>query len=694
MISRARAPRREIIGWAMFDFANSAYTTLIITVVFGDLFTRVIVGDAPDYRLGNLLWSLALAASYLLVVLSSPLVGAIIDHTAAKKDFLFASYLLTLVTTAALYWAAPGLVWLGMLLLVLSNFAFSIGESFIASFLPSLGPPGDLGKISGFGWGLGYIGGLLSTLFVLLVLGEVSAENFEHIRWVGPWTAVFFLVAAIPTFLWLREPGRPSPLPPDVGYLRLGMDRVRQTLIHLDRHRDLGALLIAVFFAMGGISIVIAYAFIYGAQVIGWDESVRGIMFVVVQLTAAAGALGFGVLQDRIGALRTYRMTLALWIAAILLIYLTPEISRLARTALGLEWSAQYVFLAVGCVAGASLGACQSSTRALVGLFAPQARAAELFGFWGLAMKLAGVFALIGVGLLQAVFGLHKALLFCVLLFAAALLATRWIDEARGRAVAAEHDAGRSHWELRSAHRAEPGRRSGGVFQWRPNDQGRLSHPQIWKQHRQQPEQWQEGAGTVDAVDAPMIGGETQEGGGNAGEPEGEPEEETGHGADASGNQLLRIDQDRRKGGGQQEADEHDQSRRGTQSHIGQHQGEGGGPQDGDPDHLAPSDPVADGSAEQGAGRDREEIVEEMELRLLHTDTVPVDQIKDQEAGDTGRVEELGEHETQQYRQCPAHLSARQPRRLGRGQQLGTPMLVAIPEADAGEDQHRQERRQ
>lgn len=230
MTQRVRAPKKEILGWAMFDFANQAYTLLIITVVFGDLFTRVIVGDEPDYRLGNLLWSLSLAIGYLGVVILSPIAGAVMDYTASKKRFLFASYLLTIVATGALYFVAPGYAWLGVLLLIVSNFAYSIGEAFIAAFLPDLGPPEDLGKISGFGWALGYVGGMVSAVFVLLVLGEVSEENFESIRWVGPWAAFFFLVAAIPTFLWVRERGVPRPLPPGVSYLGLGIGRVRATI--------------------------------------------------------------------------------------------------------------------------------------------------------------------------------------------------------------------------------------------------------------------------------------------------------------------------------------------------------------------------------------------------------------------------------------------------------------------------------
>ncbi len=439
LIPRTRAPKREIFGWAMFDFANQAYTLLIITVVFGDLFTRVIVGNEGDYRLGNFLWSLALSTSYLLVVICSPVAGAIMDYTASKKRFLFASYVLTVVATAALYFVAPGYALLGVLLLIISNFGYSIGEAFIASFLPDLGPPSDMGKISGFGWALGYIGGMVSAVFVLLVLGEVSAENFDRIRWVGPWAAAFFLVAAIPTFLWVRERGQARALPPGMGYLSLGISRVGTTLRALRAYRDLAVLLVSIFFAMNGIYIIITYAFIYGAQVIGWDENVRTLMFIIVQITAAVGALGFGYIQDRLGAKRTYQITLVMWMVAIALIYLTPAMAALLDSAFGITLHAQYVFLVVGSVAGLSLGSCQSATRTLVSLFSPLPRAAEFFGFWGQSMKLAGVTGLLAIGVLQAMLGLHTAVLFCIALFAIALIISRRVDEGRGRQ-AAEQD--------------------------------------------------------------------------------------------------------------------------------------------------------------------------------------------------------------------------------------------------------------
>jgi MFS transporter, UMF1 family len=440
--ARQRASRKEIFGWAMFDFANQAYTLLIITVVFGDLFTRVIVGDrGDDFRLGNLLWSIGLAVSYLLVVLAGPLLGAVMDYTASKKRFLFASYVMTVISTAALYLVAPGYILLAMLLLIVSNFAYAVGEAFIASFLPSLGPPEDQGKISGFGWALGYVGGLFAAGFTLLFLGEVSAENFERIRWVGPFSAAFFLVAAIPTFLWVREPGSATPLPEGRGYVRVGFERLSDTMRDIVAFRDLALLMLSIFFAMAGIYIIITFSFIYGAQVIGWEARVRDIMFIVVQVSAAVGAIGFGYIQDRIGAKPTYIISLLMWIAAITCIYATPQFTELVNDWFGVRWEAQYVFLVVGSLAGASLGSSQSAGRALVGIFSPRNKAAEFFGFWGTASKLAAVFGILGLGLLQAVFGLHTAILFCIALFALAVLSCAPLNQARGRRAAEDWEA-------------------------------------------------------------------------------------------------------------------------------------------------------------------------------------------------------------------------------------------------------------
>lgn len=430
------APKREIFGWAMFDFANQGYTLLIITVIFGDLFTRVIVGDAPDYRMGNLLWSLALAVSYLMVVVANPVCGAVMDYSRSRKRFLFGSYLLTVLTTALLYFVEPGWILPAMLLIILSNFAYSMGEGFVASFLPDLGPRQALGWISGLGWGVGYIGGLVATAFTLFFLGDVSAENYETIRWVGPFAAGFFLVAAIPTFIWLKERGDKRATPAGQSLFSVGMQRVATTFREIHQFRDLRSLLISIFFSMAGIYIIIAFSFIYGAQVIGWSEEIRAFMFITVQITAALGAFAFGALQSRLGARLTYILTLLLWLVAILAIWQTPHLTGLLRAWFGVTWEPQHVFLFAGALAGTSLGASQSAGRALVGVLTPLGKSAEFFGLWGTASKLAAVFGILGLGLVQWAFGLADAILFCMALFGVAIFTVLPVNEARGSQVA------------------------------------------------------------------------------------------------------------------------------------------------------------------------------------------------------------------------------------------------------------------
>ena len=417
----------------MFDFANQAYTLLIITVIFPVLFTTVIVGDSETgYRMGNLLWSAALALSYLLVVLTAPALGVVMDRRASKKKFLFASWIITIISSGLLYFVEPGAVIAAMTLLIISNFSYASGENIIASFLPSLGPPGRLGRISGLGWALGYAGGLVSAGFVLFFLGEATAENYGRIRWVGPFAALFFLTAALPTFAWLKEPATRR-FPGSSGSpLKEGVAGMRRTLKEISRFRDLGILFISVFFTMSGIYIVIAFTFIYGQQVIGWDRSSQALMFVFVQVSAALGALLFGFLQDRIGAKLTYMITLLLWFSGVLGISGVFEITAWLNRAGGFGLEVHQVFLGIGILAGTSLGSSQSSARALTGIFTPRSRAAEFFGFWGVFNKLAGVFGIAGIGVLQARLGLQRAVLLSAFLFLAAIVAVFFVNPDRG----------------------------------------------------------------------------------------------------------------------------------------------------------------------------------------------------------------------------------------------------------------------
>jgi len=425
----------------MYDFANSSYTTVIVTVAYAVVFAQIVVGPddptaaVPEYRWGNLLWSVALSIAYGITVLLLPLLGAVMDHAGHKKRFLAVATALTVVPTALLFLAGPGMWPLAVVLVVLSNLGFSVGESFIATFLPGLGPPESLGKISGAAWAFGYAGGLVSTAIVVFGLGAPTVENWPMQAWIGPITAAWFLFASIPTFLLIRDRTVPTPLPEGHTLFTIGLHQTIDTVRHLRRYRDLMVFFASYLLAMAGLSIVVAFAFVYGEQVVHWSPMTRTLMFVVTQITAMFGALGFGFLQGRIGDKPTFAITLVVWVGAVLLIWGTEEVAAATR-AMGLGLSTENVFLVVGCVAGMCLGATQSAGRTLVALYSPPDRTGEFFGLWGVFGKIAAIVGLLSLGSLQAAFGLEKAILATGVFFALAFVVVLFVDDARARATA------------------------------------------------------------------------------------------------------------------------------------------------------------------------------------------------------------------------------------------------------------------
>lgn len=439
-----KASLKELFGWCMFDFANSSYTTVIITVVFGDIFSTILVPSSGDpenpYKYGNMLWAVALAISYILVVVSGPFFGAVMDYSARKKQFLFYSYLLCILSTALLFFAGnTGEYWLAFFLIIVSNFAFASGENFAASFLPFLGPKDELGKISGMAWAVGYFGGLASVAIVQS-LGDVKPENILQLRWVGPYTAVFFLIAGVPTFSFLKEYSDGQTLPAGRSYSGIAIDRVVTTLRDVTKFKDLMLYLTSLFFAMASLGIVISFAFIYGKQEVHIDDKIhKPVMFIVLQFTAAAGAYLFGVIQDRIGALKTFNLTVYFWIVSVIVILQVAPITGFLNSMFGTNFSVQWMFVVVTSLAGLGLGATQSSSRAIVAIFAPESKVGEFFGLWGFSGKLAAAFGLLLLALLQSFMSFRGSFAIIAVFFAVSVLINRFVDEERGAKAASDY---------------------------------------------------------------------------------------------------------------------------------------------------------------------------------------------------------------------------------------------------------------
>jgi UMF1 family MFS transporter len=375
---------REVFGWAMYDFANSGYTTVVITAVFAAYFVGV-VADGADWA--TLAWTSGLSVSYLIVMLTMPGLGAWADRVAGKKRMLMWVTAGCVISTVALALVGPGQVALGLFILVLSNTFFSYGESLTASFLPELAKPEAMGRVSGWGWSLGYIGGMLTLGICLAYVLAAQARGETGGQFVPVTmliTAAIYGGAAIFTFALLREhsPARPEvPIQSVIQSLR----SLRQTLREALPYRDFTQLLACAVAYQGGVAVAITLAAIYAEQVIGFQPQETMVLIFVLNIAAFVGALLFGHVQDRLGHKLALSLTLLGWVA-------TCFIAALSTDKATFWWAAG--------IAGFCMGSSQSAGRAMAGLMVPAHRLGEFFGLWTFAIRLASILGPLTYGLI------------------------------------------------------------------------------------------------------------------------------------------------------------------------------------------------------------------------------------------------------------------------------------------------------
>ncbi|MBP0133258.1 MAG: MFS transporter [Nitrosospira sp.] len=405
----------------MFDFANSGFTTVVITAIFNAYFVSVV---AANQEWATLAWTSALAVSYLLIILTAPLLGAYADVHSAKKRLLLMTTVGCVGFTALLSTVGPGDLWLAVLLIILANFFFGSGENLIAAFLPDLARGEALGRVSGWGWSLGYIGGLFSLGCSLIYVNWAQDQGLQAAQFVPITmliTALLFAASSVPTFLYLRE--RPHFSPIVYPILAQSVTRLKEVFSQSWPYVDLRRFLICLTFYQAGVQTVIILAAIYAQLVMGFGAADTILLVLIVNITAALGALIFGSVQDKIGHVATISVTLIGWILMVLL-----------------AWAAEgpVMFWISANLAGLCLGASQSSSRALVGFFSPASHRAEFFGLWGLAVKLSSILGPITYGLISWITkGDHRlAMLVTGIYFIIGLLILMGINVQRGREAA------------------------------------------------------------------------------------------------------------------------------------------------------------------------------------------------------------------------------------------------------------------
>ncbi len=414
---------REIFGWCMYDAADSAFTTVIVTVLYAPYFSKIVVGDSGR---ADMLWGQAASISEVFVAILAPIMGAIADFSGSRKKFLGLCALIIVFFTASLWFVGPGAVMLGFWLYVIANIGFAGGGVFIDSFLPGISNETNAGRISGRKWAIGYLSGMISLLvcFPLAknIVDNPSSQQLSQARMIPVTVAVYYAIMVIPTFVFLRERSLPRRLPAGETYLTIGFRQVVRTLRHIRQYRELFKLLIAFLVYNDGVVTVIYFAALYATVTIGFNTTELTIMFFLLNIVAAGGAFGFGFIADRIGQKRTIYISLAIWIAAVTLAYFTYTKS---------------LFYVVATMAGLGLGSCQSVTRSLLALFTPKENAAEFFGFLGIAGKALAFLGPLMFGIISQQTGSQRpAILAIGAFFIAGIILLSFVNEERGKAAA------------------------------------------------------------------------------------------------------------------------------------------------------------------------------------------------------------------------------------------------------------------
>lgn len=417
---------KTVWAWGMFDLANQSFTLLINTLLFAIYFKEVVVGEPQR---GDSLWSVAFSGSMLLVVLLSPLLGAIADVRGWRKRILMTLGVLCASLTCTLAFATPDMILLAMLLYIPANVCYQLSENFLASFLPSVSTPRNIGRVSATGWAMGYVGALMLLVITLGAMLTLGLEDPPGWRPFFVFAGIWFLLNMIPSALMLREP------PVDTQTHQTGtlageaLARLRDTISGVAQYRQL-VIFLAAFFVFGmGVQTIVAFA-----AILAGDFGITGVglVFFVLQMTLTAGltAVATGFFQDKIGGRATVLIYLVVWM-----------ISALALFAISLSASKpQWMFWVVGNGIGFGIGGIGTASRSLVGKFTPAHKTAEFFGLWGMVFKLAGVVGVLSFGQVKAYIGMPASLGLLFGFFAIGLVMTLFVRETAG---------------LRAARRAE-----------------------------------------------------------------------------------------------------------------------------------------------------------------------------------------------------------------------------------------------
>jgi UMF1 family MFS transporter len=373
---------RKIFTWTLFDFANTSFSIIVVTFVYAVYFKKTVANNEP---IGDLYWSIGTSVAMMITAVISPILGAIADYSAGKKRFLLFFTLQCVTATSLLYFVGSGEVFWGIILFVIANIGFEAGLVFYDAFLPEITIPKNYGRVSGYGFAMGYLGSLATLALIFPLI-----QN-DLIRLTYPVSALFFLIFSLPLFLFIKDSRRKIEKPE--SYFAIGIKRVWTTLTDLRHYKNLALFLLAYFFYIEGVNTVIFFSGNYAQTTLGFSTSELLVFFLTVQTTAIVGSVALGIVADSIGQKKTIIISLFMWLITVVLAYLVVD---------------KTMFYAVGLIAGAAMGSSQSTSRSLMTKLTPPEKKTEFFGFYSFFGKSSAIVGPLVFGMVSFISGSQR----------------------------------------------------------------------------------------------------------------------------------------------------------------------------------------------------------------------------------------------------------------------------------------------
>jgi UMF1 family MFS transporter len=357
--------KRAQLGWYLYDFGNSAYAAVVLLAIYSAYFKGTVVGGAE----GSRLWGISIGIAMLVSAVVAPILGAIADYSAFKKQFLLFFSSLSWVFTGLLFFVQKGDVFMGMFFFIMAEIGYRAGQVFYNSLLTEVAEPDEIGRVSANGWAIGSAGGILCLLIVLPAIVLVEGTDLP-VRGAFVFTAVFFLVSALPLFLWVREQGVRRPPPEGKSYFSLAISRLGRTFRAVRHFREFLKFIVAFLIFNDGIVMALDFAAIIGAVLYGMNQTQLIILMILVQFASIFGAYLSGVYGQRVGFMRALIASLFLMLATVIWMLFNKSLTG---------------FFIIASVAGFALTGVQAVTRTMTGIFAPKGQSAEFYSFFAIA---------------------------------------------------------------------------------------------------------------------------------------------------------------------------------------------------------------------------------------------------------------------------------------------------------------------